>query len=182
MDRRKFFKLGVFSIPAIYLFPETFRQLAKKNIANNHQLKLEPETEEFMFKGRCYGEMKNNHVILPKSFRRRLIKTKIHFLALKGNGYVNLIPCAVSLERSIRKDLQKLRIVMPGAQHLYLAHEKMGVKGQLLIPKKMTKFAGIHDGQMVIVGMLGLIEIWGKDMWDNEYEKLRIKLKGQISY
>ena len=48
-------------------------------------------------------------------------------------------------------------------------------QGRILIPPSLREYAGI-EREVVFVGMVKRIEIWAKNRWTKEFEKLHVKI------
>jgi len=48
-------------------------------------------------------------------------------------------------------------------------------QGRILIPPPLREYAGI-EREVIFIGMVKRIEIWAKDRWNTEFEKLQVKI------
>jgi DNA-binding transcriptional regulator/RsmH inhibitor MraZ len=171
MHRREFIKLGILSVPAMYLSPKMVGDWTAEMI--EEPPKAECGKLPTFFRGRHHRVMRNGQATLPKDFTRTLAKTRVHFFGEARSGGLRLIPDSLFHEEAFQKEWVETSRSISDFHLCYFGDGLVSQNGRLRIPGWVREQAGMADGEMVIVGFLDVIEIWNKRTWDAEVERVK---------
>jgi hypothetical protein len=169
INRRVFLKLGALSVSGASLFPKTWAGLVSAGKARSEI--HDPVSPQFRFIGRSLETIKEDVVILPDRFNPVAIQTPIHFVASERGGHIKLIPGNTSLLRSLEEDLKNQAKLTGKDVYVYLGQETIEESGAIHIPTRIQTYSGVHNGEVIIAGILSMIEIWDTASWDAAYQK-----------
>lgn len=126
--------------------------------------------------GRYLYKMRSGKVLLPKVFLPHLVGREIHIIvAVKtGKRYLLLIPEDNDInKKGVEKGIIKAELLEPWIKYYYHGTCRLTKAGAITIPKKAREIAGFSEGDVIIAGLVNSIEIWNKNDWEAELEKLR---------
>lgn len=164
----------------IHNFPETSKYLTALAEAGTSQ--ADHERSVFSFKGQSCETLRNDTIRLPERFELGLKQLTVHFVGAQTNGYLTLIPGEDVLKSAIEKDLRMQADIMAKPPPLYLGVQEVSKFGRVFIPQDWQEFVGFRSGEVVIAGVLSMIEIWDRAAWDAEYQKVMHLLKGKQAF
>jgi len=158
MKRRNFIKAGILAIASIYFFPEKiFGVTEKSSITLDKQ-----DTGYDGSIGLAFGKIINKRIFIPKEFIPFFSGQKIHLVAEKGENFLMLIPNKYFPEGIKEQDKVKLEFIKVDIPLTYIGKVKQEEDGNLFIDEKVLAFTGIHEGEVIFVGLEKFIEIWDK--------------------
>jgi DNA-binding transcriptional regulator/RsmH inhibitor MraZ len=156
MERRDFLKTGLLAVCSLYGLSEDMSCFAGKNTP---QVK-HTGTGRRPFTGVYSGEIMNDRIAMPEEFSQLLSRERFVLFVPEENSSVLLIR-EKSPEWEAMKDIcdaaEKERI------SLFREPARIDKKGNLRLPRRVTKYAGIRSKSVAVIGHGGIIEVIDSD-------------------
>lgn len=137
-----------------------------------------------MFRGRhIYGIDEKGRLAIPAKFREVLTakynEERLIITNFDQCLWAYPVPVWQEFENKITKLPQFLEEVKALQRVFISAAEEcpLDKQGRILLPQTLREYAGLENGEAVLVGMTQRIEIWSKEKWDQVFEESQRKLE-----
>lgn len=137
-----------------------------------------------MFRGSSFHNLDSKgRLIIPARFRDVLKQSTVDGLMISkmdGALFCYTFEKWREIEDSIlklarkSKNMRRFRRIFIGGAHECLFDKQV----RILIPPTLRQYAGLNK-EVVLVGVLDYFEIWAKDSWAQEDEKLHIDMENE---
>ena len=137
-----------------------------------------------MFRGSSFHNLDSKgRLIIPARFRDVLKQSTVDGLMISkmdGALFCYTFEKWREIEDSIlklarkSKNMRRFRRIFIGGAHECLLDKQV----RILIPPTLRQYAGLNK-EVVLVGVLDYFEIWAKDSWSQEDEKLHIDMENE---
>ena len=123
-----------------------------------------------------YSLDKKGRVSIPARFREVLIEMDEEGLVITRGLDNCLFVYSLSEWRNLAQKVKNLSMMKRDARSFsrllfsQAAECSLDKQGRISIPLNLRKFAGLNK-KVIIIGVLNRIEIWGKEKWDDYFQK-----------
>ncbi|TRZ74989.1 MAG: hypothetical protein D4R93_05615 [Deltaproteobacteria bacterium] len=151
MERRSFLKAGLLTISVLYGLPENIFSLQWNEVsAADRDSGLHP------YAGTHLSPLADDLILMPDAFPRSSLK-KDHILMVPEKNTSVLLLMEDSSEWKLLKQIFDAR--GKDDQQSFRERAKINEKGELYLPERVRRFAGIETSTVAIIGHGNVIEI-----------------------
>ena len=157
MERRIFLKAGTLAIFSLYGFPEKIFGFPGEKLPAAG----EAHKGQDRFTGVYANAIANDRVLMPDAFSRLLPGESLFLVVPEGNRAAYLMPENSPEWKALKQIFDAADKDVPGILRERAVIDK---GGNLYLPRRLRKFAGIQTPTVTIIGRGNVIEIVGSEV------------------